>query len=57
MLATAKAADAFLLMHMRGKPKTMQKGDIIYDDVVDEVKSYLEARLTDCEAQGFLLAK
>lgn len=33
-----------VLMHMQGTPKTMQSGPI-YNDVVDEVTRYLEARL------------
>lgn len=32
------------LMHMRGKPRTMQR-DPRYDDVVDDVKAFLAARL------------
>ncbi len=38
-------AGAYLcLMHMRGEPRTMQ-ADPAYDDVVSEVKSFLEQRL------------
>ncbi len=48
MLQTAKRADAFLLMHMRGKPKTMQKEAIVYEDVVLDVKRYLEERVEAC---------
>ncbi len=32
-----------ILMHTKGKPDTMQKGEIIYDDVVSSVKEYLSA--------------
>ncbi|MBA3066849.1 dihydropteroate synthase [bacterium] len=31
----------FILMHTRGKPDTMQKGEIIYDDVVAQIEDYL----------------
>ena len=39
----AHAACGAVLMHMRGKPKTMQH-DVRYDDVVVEVGSFLRAR-------------
>jgi dihydropteroate synthase len=38
-------------MHMRGEPRTMQ-ADPHYDDVVSEVKAFLEARLEFAVAQG-----
>ena len=45
-------AGAYLcLMHMRGKPRTMQD-DPRYDDVVAEVKRFLEERLAFATAQG-----
>ena len=40
------------LMHMLGDPRTMQK-DPRYDDVVSEVKSFLEKRLAYAVAEGF----
>jgi dihydropteroate synthase len=44
--------DAYLcLMHMRGEPRTMQD-DPRYDDVVDEVKAFLEERLRFAVAAG-----
>jgi dihydropteroate synthase len=44
--------DAYLcLMHMLGEPRTMQD-DPRYDDVVDEVKAFLERRLAYAVAQG-----
>ncbi|MBL92891.1 MAG: dihydropteroate synthase [Myxococcales bacterium] len=52
MLTTAKNADALVLMHMRGTPKNMQSGEIIYDDVVKEVADYLAERVNACEAVG-----
>jgi dihydropteroate synthase len=39
------------LMHMQGEPRTMQL-EPRYDDVVDEVKAFLEARLAFAVAQG-----
>jgi len=39
------------LMHMRGEPRTMQ-ADPRYDDVVAEVKAFLEARLAFAVAEG-----
>ncbi|WP_313240858.1 dihydropteroate synthase [Stutzerimonas kunmingensis] len=48
------AADACLpvcLMHMRGEPGDMQR-DPRYDDVVEEVCSFLEQRMGACAAAG-----
>jgi dihydropteroate synthase len=39
------------LMHMRGEPRTMQD-DPRYDDVVDEVKAFLEERLDFAVREG-----
>lgn len=39
------------LMHMRGEPRTMQD-DPHYDDVVSDVKAFLEERLTAAVAAG-----
>ena len=45
-------AGAYLcLMHMRGEPRTMQV-DPVYDDVVSEVKAFLEERLAFAVAAG-----
>src|SRR5207247_5143134 len=45
-------AGAFLcLMHMQGEPGTMQ-ADPHYDDVVSEVKAFLEERLEFAVSQG-----
>jgi dihydropteroate synthase len=48
------AADAgaeVCLMHMRGEPRTMQ-ADPRYDDVVDDVRAFLEERLAAAVAAG-----
>jgi dihydropteroate synthase len=39
------------LMHMRGEPRTMQ-ADPVYDDVVSDVKAFLEERLAFAVAEG-----
>jgi dihydropteroate synthase len=39
------------LMHMRGEPRTMQ-ADPVYDDVVSDVKAFLEERLAAAVAAG-----
>lgn len=39
------------LMHMQGEPRTMQH-EPRYDDVVIEVKSFLQERVRTCEAAG-----
>jgi len=39
------------LMHMRGEPRTMQ-ADVAYDDVVADVKAFLEQRLRAAVAAG-----
>lgn len=43
---------AVCLMHMRGEPRSMQVAPG-YDDVVCEVKMFLEARIAAAEAAGF----
>jgi len=42
---------AVCLMHMKGEPATMQQ-DPRYDDVVREVKSFLQERVAQAEAAG-----
>jgi dihydropteroate synthase len=42
---------AVCLMHMKGEPATMQQ-EPHYDDVVAEVKQFLQQRLRACEAAG-----
>jgi len=50
-------ADAYVcLMHMQGEPRTMQ-ADPRYDDVVSDVKSFLEERLAAATAAGIDEAK
>ncbi len=40
---------AFALMHMQGQPRTMQEAPR-YDNVVDEVRAFLDHRVAACEA-------
>ncbi len=47
----AEAGAYLCLMHMRGEPRTMQ-ADPVYDDVVSEVKAFLEQRLAFAVAEG-----
>jgi dihydropteroate synthase len=47
----ADAGCYLCLMHMRGEPRTMQ-ADPVYDDVVSEVKRFLEERLAAAVAAG-----
>jgi dihydropteroate synthase len=47
----AKLNVSVCLMHMRGTPKTMQD-DLIYGDVVAEVKEFLSTRIDSCLQAG-----
>jgi dihydropteroate synthase len=49
--AVADAGAYVCLMHMRGEPRTMQ-ADPVYDDVVSDVKAFLEQRLASAVAAG-----
>lgn len=53
MFTVAARADVpICIMHMRGNPKTMQSGDIHYDDVVGEICEYLEERISAAVKAG-----
>jgi dihydropteroate synthase len=52
----AEAGVPVVLMHMKGDPATMQQM-ARYDDVVDEVADWLEARIAACEAAGIPRAR
>jgi dihydropteroate synthase len=54
--AVAKSDCAVCLMHKQGEPATMQR-DPHYDDVVGEVKTYLEERVTAARAAGIAAAR
>ncbi len=51
LLAVADSDVGVCLMHMRGDPATMQQSPD-YDDVVGEVRAYLETRVAAAEAAG-----
>ena len=43
MAKTVKdAGAAVILMHMRGKPRNMQKGNLVYDNLMGEITDYLK---------------
>lgn len=48
----AKAGVPICLMHMKGRPKTMQAGEIHYDDVMGEIEAYLKERVEVAMAVG-----
>ena len=51
-MATAAASGALVcLMHMQGKPRTMQD-DPRYKDVVSDICDFFRARLNECQAAG-----
>lgn len=47
----ARSRAAVCLMHMQGEPQTMQRTPI-YQDVVQEVKTFLDARIAACVEAG-----
>jgi dihydropteroate synthase len=49
--AVADTGCGVCLMHMQGEPRTMQL-EPRYDDVVGEIRAFLEARVLACEAAG-----
>jgi dihydropteroate synthase len=49
--AVAASDVGVCVMHMQGEPRTMQD-DPVYDDVVAEVKVFLDERVAACEAAG-----
>jgi dihydropteroate synthase len=49
--AAASARAGVCLMHMKGEPRTMQVAPR-YDDVVDEVSTFLAERVAACRAAG-----
>lgn len=52
-VVAAHANCGVCLMHMRGdQPKTMQDGDPQYDDVVADVRAFLQARVEALRARG-----
>ena len=56
LLAAARTRAGICLMHMKGEPRTMQQAPR-YDDVVDEVSTYLAARVAACREAGIDTAR
>jgi dihydropteroate synthase len=54
--AVAKSSCAVCLMHKKGDPATMQR-DPHYDDVVDEVKRFLDQRVEAARAAGIAASR
>lgn len=54
--AAAALSCKIILMHAQGDPKTMQVAPH-YDDVVEEVASYLAGRIAECERAGIARAR
>jgi dihydropteroate synthase len=48
----ASADVPVVLMHMRGTPKTMQQGEIIYDDLIGEIKDFFKAAINRATEAG-----
>jgi dihydropteroate synthase len=48
----ARSGAGLVVMHMRGDPRTMQAGDIAYDDVVREVREFLGRAVERAVAGG-----
>lgn len=58
MASVVAEQDASLvLMHMRGEPRTMQQGEIVYDDVVREVCDALNEAAQRAQAAGVARSK
>ena len=51
LIAAAESSLPVCLMHMQGQPKTMQQAPA-YKDVVGEVMSFLQERVSACEVAG-----
>ncbi|MFM0072272.1 dihydropteroate synthase [Paraburkholderia sediminicola] len=45
------------VMHMLGEPRTMQLGEPVYDDVVSEVRQFLEERVATLKQAGIARAR
>jgi dihydropteroate synthase len=43
---------ALILMHMRGKPQNMQKGNLTYNDLMNEIVVHLQKSITRAVAAG-----
>jgi dihydropteroate synthase len=48
----ASAGVPVILMHMRGSPSTMQKGDLAYASLIGEIRDFLEDRIEKASSSG-----
>lgn len=48
----AEARVPLVLMHMRGEPRSMQQGDLVYQDLMAEIGRFLESRMRLAEQAG-----
>ncbi|WP_407670943.1 dihydropteroate synthase [Paraburkholderia sartisoli] len=55
--AVRDSACGLCVMHMLGEPQTMQTGEPVYDDVVREVREFLEERVGALTAAGVAKAR
>jgi len=53
----AQTGAAVVLMHMRGKPQDMQKGDLSYGSVCGDIIEYLKKKMADAHAAGIPLER
>lgn len=47
-----EARSAIIIMHMRGKPETMQSGSLHYDSLMDEIANFLADRCRKAFTEG-----
>ena len=48
----AETGAAAILMHMRGRPRDMQEGDLSYRDVVTDIAEFLRDRMEEAKSAG-----
>ncbi len=48
----AQTGAAVVLMHMRGKPRDMQKGDLSYRSICGDIIEYLKSKMADAHSAG-----
>lgn len=53
----AQTGAAVVLMHMRGKPQDMQKGDLSYGSICGDIIEYLKKKMADAHSSGIPLER
>ncbi len=48
----ADTGAGLILMHMRGTPRNMQKGDLLYDDLMGEIIVHLQKAIDKAKSAG-----